>query len=41
MPVDLSKGVAFVEGEYVAVREAKVSLLDFGFFRSDANQDTV
>ncbi len=34
-------GIAFVEGEYVPVEEAKVSLLDFGFLRSDANQDTV
>ena len=37
----LPNGVAFVEGEYVPVEEAKISLLDFGFLRSDANQDTV
>ncbi len=37
----LPNGVAFVEGEYVPVEEAKISLLDLGFLRSDANQDTV
>ncbi|MDP6708257.1 MAG: aminotransferase class IV [Alphaproteobacteria bacterium] len=41
MSTDFSKGVAFVEGDYVPVDEAKISLLDFGFLRSDANQDTV
>ncbi len=38
---DLSAGIAYVEGEFVPVGEAKVSLLDWGFLRSDANQDTV
>ncbi len=38
---DYSAGIAYVEGDYVPVGEAKVSLLDWGFLRSDANQDTV
>lgn len=38
---DFSKGVAFVGGEYVPVEEAKIPLLDWGFLRSDANQDTL
>ena len=41
MTPDYSSGVAFVEGEYVAAEAAKISLFDFGFLRSDANQDTV
>ena len=41
MTANFSKGVAFVEGKYVPVGEAKVSLLDLGFLRSDATQDTV
>lgn len=41
MTADFSKGVAFVDGDFVPVDEAKISLLDFGFLRSDANQDTV
>ena len=38
---EFSNGVAFVEGEFVALDEAKISLFDFGFLRSDANQDTI
>ena len=38
---DFSKGVAFVGGEYVPVEEARIPLLDWGFLRSDANQDTI
>ena len=34
-------GIAFTEGEYWPVEEAKISMLDWGFLRSDANQDTV
>ncbi len=37
----LPGGVAYVDGDYVPVEEAKISLLDLGFLRSDANQDTV
>lgn len=32
-------GAAFVDGEYVPVAEAKLSLLDLGFTRSDATYD--
>src|SRR5579871_5090698 len=38
---NFSGGVAFVGGEYVPVEEARIPLLDWGFLRSDANQDTV
>lgn len=38
---DFSKGVGFVGGEYVPVDEARIPLLDWGFLRSDANQDTI
>ena len=38
---DYSKGIAFTEGEYCPVEDAKISMLDFGFLRSDANQDTI
>jgi branched-chain amino acid aminotransferase len=41
MTRDFSKGVAFVGGEYVPVEEARIPLLDWGFLRSDANQDTI
>jgi len=34
-------GIAFIDGEYQPVSEAKIPLLDWGFLRSDANQDTV
>ncbi len=34
-------GCAFVEGRYIPVAEARIPLLDWGFLRSDANQDTV
>jgi len=36
---DFSKGAAFVEGEYVAVAEAKIPVLDWGFLHSDATYD--
>src|SRR5262249_24489962 len=39
--LDFSKGVAFVAGVYVPVDEARIPLLDWGFLRSDANQDTI
>ena len=41
MTEDLSAGIAFVEGRYVPIAEARIPLLDWGFLRSDANQDTV
>ena len=34
-------GAAFVEGRYVPIAEARIPMLDWGFLRSDANQDTV
>jgi len=36
---DFSQGVAFIEGEYVAIAEAKIPLLDWGFLHSDATYD--
>ncbi|WP_428032487.1 aminotransferase class IV [Ancylobacter sp.] len=36
---DFSQGVAFVEGRYVPAREAKLSILDWGFTRSDVTYD--
>jgi len=34
-------GIAFIEGRYVAMEEAKISVLDWGFLRSDATYDVV
>lgn len=34
-------GVAFIEGAYVPISEAKISVLDWGFLRSDATYDVV
>src|SRR5690349_8398485 len=34
-------GVAFVDGDYVPIAEAKLPLMDYGFLRSDACQDTI
>ncbi len=34
-------GVAFVDGQYLHIRDAKVSILDWGFLRSDATYDVV
>ena len=34
-------GIAFIEGRYCPIGEARISILDLGFLRSDANQDTV
>jgi branched-chain amino acid aminotransferase len=38
---DYSQGCAFVDGKYVPVAEAKISLLDWGFLHSDATYDVV
>ncbi len=35
------KGVAYVDGRYVPMAEAKISVLDWGFLRSDATYDVV
>jgi branched-chain amino acid aminotransferase len=34
-------GVAFIDGNYVPIAEAKIPLMDYGFLRSDACQDTI
>lgn len=34
-------GVAYLDGQYVPVSQAKVSVLDYGFLHSDATYDTV
>lgn len=34
-------GIAFVDGDFCPVAEARIPLLDWGFLRSDACQDTV
>ena len=36
---DFSEGVALVEGAYVPIAEARLSLLDWGFVRSDVTYD--
>ena len=38
---DFSDGCAFVQGEYVPIGEARISLLDAGFARSDVTYDVV
>lgn len=35
------QGVAFMDGQYLPMSEAKVSVLDWGFLHSDATYDTV
>ncbi len=41
MTTEFGDGIAYVEGRYVPIAEARIPLLDWGFLRSDANQDTV
>lgn len=41
MASDFKDGVSFVEGAFCPIHEARISLLDWGFLRSDACQDTV
>ena len=36
---DLSQGVAFIDGEYVPIAEARIPVLDWGFLHSDATYD--
>lgn len=38
---DFSQGAAFVEGRYVQASEARLSILDWGFTRSDVTYDVV
>ena len=40
-PLAFPPGVAFIEGAYVPMSEAKISVLDWGFLRSDATYDVV
>jgi branched-chain amino acid aminotransferase len=40
-PHSYPTGVAFLDGQYVPMSEAKVSVLDYGFLHSDATYDTV
>ena len=39
--IDFSGGAAFVDGEYAPISEARVSVLDWGFSRSDVTYDVV
>ena len=34
-------GIAYLDGQYVPMSEAKISVLDWGFLHSDATYDTV
>ena len=36
---DLSKGAAFIDGDYLPVAEASIPLLDWGFLHSDATYE--
>lgn len=38
---DFSKGAAYIDGVFVPVSEAKISILDWGFLHSDATYDVV
>ncbi len=40
-PHKYPQGVAFQDGQYLRMRDAKVSVLDWGFLHSDATYDTV
>ena len=35
------KGFAWIDNEYVDISKAKISILDWGFLRSDATYDVV
>lgn len=38
---DLSEGVAYMDGEYIPINETKISVLDWGFIKSDVTYDVV
>jgi branched-chain amino acid aminotransferase len=38
---DFSKGVAYIDGHYVPIAEAKIPVADWGFVRSDVTYDVV
>ena len=40
-PYDYPQGIAFQDGQYLHMKDAKVSVLDWGFLHSDATYDTV
>lgn len=40
-PYDYPQGIAFQDGQYLMMKDAKVSVLDWGFLHSDATYDTV
>lgn len=37
--IDYSNGAAFIDGQYVPIADAKISILDWGFLHSDATYD--
>lgn len=39
--IDPAEGVAFIDGDYRPLRDARISVLDFGFTRSDCAFDTL
>ncbi|MEM9441108.1 MAG: aminotransferase class IV, partial [Pseudomonadota bacterium] len=41
MESEYKDGIALVEGAFCPINEARIPLLDWGFLRSDACQDTV
>lgn len=41
MASEFNDGIAYVDGAFCPINEARISLLDWGFLRSDACQDTV
>ncbi len=41
MTTDLPAGVAYIDGEFVPIAEARLPILDLGFLRSDATYDVV
>jgi branched-subunit amino acid aminotransferase/4-amino-4-deoxychorismate lyase len=40
-PHPCPKGIAYMDGQYLPVSEAKISVLDYGFLHSDATYDVV
>ncbi|SDA85783.1 D-amino acid aminotransferase [Mesorhizobium qingshengii] len=40
-PHSYPKGIAFLDGQYLPMSQAKISVLDWGFLHSDATYDTV
>ena len=40
-PLKVAPGVAYIDGDYCSIADAKISVLDWGFLRSDATYDVV